>query len=501
MSEEPPRPAAPGDGPPPSERRREGRTVRWQALFASGRDAFFALDRRRRLLFVNRAWEALAGLPAAEVVGLLCRRPRPAGPEDSLETVLAHALTPPAEVLQGQSARVRRLLPARPGAGAAPPTPSRWWDVEFFPVRREGAVPRVLILGRVHPVSPAHALALRGTADEPAAPPPLSEGLAALRERAARRHDFALLASPVPAVRKLAEQVKLASRVDTPVWLLGEAGTGKQALARAIHYQGPRRELAFAALDCARLPAAAVARVLFGDRAGAQRAALATVYLREPAQLPRDLQLRLCEWLAADRRDPAVDGPEVPRVLAGSRANPDDEVRAGRLHEDLACALGALVFEVPPLRERVADLPLLVERLLERQAALVEEGEEERRVTALTPAAWELVRAYPWPGNLRELDAALGAAARACRGATIDAGDLPAGLRAAQQPAAPERVLSLPQLLEQVERRLIELALRRAGGHQGRAARLLSVWPSKLSRRLKELKIAPAEAPEEGPQG
>jgi DNA-binding NtrC family response regulator len=173
-------------------------------------------------------------------------------------------------------------------------------------------------------------------------------------------------------------------------------------------------------------------------------------------------------------------------------------VRAGRLLEELACALGTLVIEVPPLRARREDLPGLVERLLQRASS-----GSEVRVTGLAPDAWEVVRAYPWPGNLRELYGALRTAQGRAYGERIAATDLPAPVRRAvhleQTPGGPsERKLPLDQLLEQAERRLIELALRRARGHKTRAAEILAIWRQRLTRRMEALGIADTEEKDEG---
>src|SRR5207248_3873904 len=105
--------------------RRLATNFRWQSLFQRSSEPLFVLDRRRRLLFVNRAWEALTGLSATDAATLKCRRPRPSSLEDSPEEILAHAMTPPPEVLRGTSGRARRLLPGREVS-------RRWWDVEFF---------------------------------------------------------------------------------------------------------------------------------------------------------------------------------------------------------------------------------------------------------------------------------------------------------------------------------------------------------------------------------
>ena len=457
------------DTPDPADRRPpsipEVRRFGWSPFFDRSSDALFLLDRQRRLRFVNRAWEALTGLTASGVHLLYCKREKPAVPADGPRRVLAYALCPPPEVLGGASGRARRRLPAADGRGW------QWWDVEFLPLRDGEGVRGVL--GRVLPLSAAQA---------PAAAP-LPEKLVALRARVAGRYGPELLETAVPGVRRVADQVRLAARVDAPVLLVGEPGSGKATLARVIHYQGGARERPFAEVDCGRLPAYALSALLSGGAAPGHPGA---VYLREPAALPRDLQLSLCG--AVRERAGGV------RFLAGSSRPPADDVRAGLLLDELYAALGTLVIEVPPLRERRADLPGLAERLLARAG---EAG--GREVAGLTPAAWEILRAHPWPGNLRELYAVLAAARRHATGRLIDDGDLPAALRLAQQLGVipgpdPRRPLPLDPILEEVERRLIRLALRRTGGHQTKAAELLAIWRPRLARRLKALGLE--EVPE-----
>jgi hypothetical protein len=455
--------------------RRLARHFRWQALFATAPEAAFLLDRRCRLLYVNPAWEKLTGVSAAEAAALVARRPRPSAPGDAWPDVLQHALTPPAEALEGASARVRRLLPGLESR--------QWWEVDFLPLRREGG--GFFLLGRIR-VLPAAAGATPRT--------PLPERLANLRQQAVERCTLATWASSeVSAVRRLMAQARLAAAVSVPVLLVGEAGVGKQALARAIHAKGPAREQAFAALDCRRLPPAFVAAVLFPEEGPGRLGPLGTVYLKDPEWLPRDMQLRLCEWLAE-----AAEHPGRPRLMAGSRCGLAQAVRSGRLLEDLACVLGTLVLEVPPLRERPADLPALVEQLLARANA-----EAAVRATGLLPDAWEVVRAYSWPGNVAELYAALRLAQGRCQGERIAATDLPAAMRQAVrlaqiQGGPPEKPLPLDHLLEQAERRLIELALRRAGGNMTKAAQALGIWRPRLLRRIKALKIADTGPKAEG---
>jgi DNA-binding NtrC family response regulator len=463
----------PSAGSSPKRKPPSGESSRWQAFFQRSGEALFVLNRRRRILFVNRAWVELAGFPADEAHNLVCSRSGPASPGDSLEEILSHALCPPPEVLEGRSGRARRLLPGREAS-------RRWWDVEFFPLREGDSL--LCILGRIIPLASEAAEAAL----------PLPEKLVALRERVARRSNFDLLASDTPALRRLAEQVQLASRVAVPVLLVGEPGTGKQTLARIIHFQSAARERPFAVLDCARLPPAAVAAWLFDAHGGAQ-GNLATVYLKEPAALPRDLQLGLVELLSARNREET----SVPRILAGCCTAPMELVRTGSMVEELACALGTLVLEVPPLRQRQLDLAPLVANFLERANA-----EEGPRVTGLTASAWQVVRAHSWPGNLRELLTVLSTARARARSEHIDAEDLPAALRMTQnlKETPGKKVdppLSFDQIMKQTERRLIEWALQRTNGHKTRAAEMLGIWRQRLVRRMIALEIAGAEDTEE----
>lgn len=327
---------------------------------------------------------------------------------------------------------------------------------------------------------------------------PPSANLIELRQRRVEHFRLDAWTSPLPAMHRLVEQARLASQVMVPVLLVGEAGTGKQTLARTIHYLSPRGAGACALLDCQYVPAAALAALLFGserrDVGPSGREYLAAIYLREPAYLPRDVQLRLYEMM----RDASADGP---RIFAGCTVPPCSAVREGRMLEELACALSTLTIELVPLRERLADLPALVERLLERAGA-----GREGRITSLSADVWGLLRNYSWPGNLRELYDVLRIACAHAVGEQLRAVDLPAELRRSvqreQMPSrSAEQALPLEQLLEEAERRLIQLALQRAGGRKARAARLLSIPRPRLWRRMLKLGIADTEESTEEPTG
>jgi len=435
--------------------------VRWQALFQRSREPLFLLNRQRRVLFVNRAFEQLAGTTVGQARGLLCKRYKDF--EGGSLKALGSGLSPTPEALSGQISRVRRLVP---GPGAV----RRWWDIDFFPLQDNQG-----LLGIIGKVTLVADIAAPQSA-------PLPEKLVAMRQRMAQHYGIDGLASELPALRRIAEQVRLAGQTAASVLIVGEAGTGKQWLARAIHYQGFSRERSFAALDCAALPAAAISAALFSPRGLAQRASIGTIYLGNVAGLPRELQDQLGDWLHENRVG-------APRLIGGLEHLATDEIKAGRLLETLAFALGTISISLPALRERRDDFPALLQRLLDRAC-----NEAPRRLTGVTTEANDVLRGFSWPGNLRELYAVLAGACSRAKGAGLEMDDLPGYLRRsaavaelADRPA--ERSMPLDELLQQAERRLIVLALRAARGNKSRAAKLLSIWRPRLLRRMKELGI------------
>ncbi|HEY1379170.1 MAG TPA: helix-turn-helix domain-containing protein [Gemmataceae bacterium] len=431
---------------------------RWHSLVPDTGEPVFVLNRRRRLLFANRAWEELTGQTTAAARGLTCTRRS----SDRPLAALARTLCPPPDVMRGRSARVQR--PA-PGSASGPP----WWAVEFLPLSGEDGV--IGVVGKITASGPAAA----------AATPPMTEAWAAVRAQAADHYRLdALDAAGQPT---LAAQARLAAGSRCPVYLVGEPGAGKRWLARAIHHASDRRGLPFVALDCGHLPPAALRGVITPPVIDRGPDEIGTLYLHEPAALPREMQAELAERLADD----AEPGP---RVIAGS-AEADDPKRPvflGQMLPELYDALGVLVVPLPPLRARKDELPRLVDALLARAAPVF-----GRPVAGLTAEAWECVRAYPWPGNLRELYATLLRAGQRTTADRIGAADLSLAVQQAKAAAdapAPKPADELPPLdrvLEEVERRMIRLALERAGGNQSKAAELLGVWRPRLIRRIKAL--------------
>ena len=284
-------------------------TFRWQSFFQHAAQPIFLLNPRRRMLFVNRAWEACTGLTLAEVRGRVCRRRAAAASLEKDEAILGMC-APPADAVKGQVCQVRRRA-----VGSA-----NWWEIHFSPLA--GAQDLLGILGTIRVITAPIETSFT-----------LPEKLMALRDRQNRRYRLDDLGAGTPALDRLQEQARLAAQTQVPIALLVEAGAGKQWLARAIHLASDRRDRYFTCLDAERLPAQLLGEILFGPRS--RQLAFGTVYLRECVNLPREWQSRLAETIALG------ENPEFPRLLVGFRNDPRREIQAGRLLEEFYCAVSS----------------------------------------------------------------------------------------------------------------------------------------------------------------
>ncbi|WP_171471605.1 sigma 54-interacting transcriptional regulator [Frigoriglobus tundricola] len=302
----------------------------------------------------------------------------------------------------------------------------------------------------------------------PAAARRIPPGVAALRDRHANHFGPDRLAGESLASARLVAQVRLAAEVSAPVWIVGEPGAGKETVARAVHSTGRLRDRAFLAIDCAGLQPYLIESLLFGHGGLSESDRVGTVYLKEPTDLPRDLQQRLA--------DHYHNQPDM-RLICGSVRTAQEAVAAGALVPVFQTALSALEVRVPPLRDRLDDLPRLAARIVPNRP--------------IDAAALPVLRAHSWPGNVRELIDVLTAAAAVSPTGPILRDHLPLDLRVrADLPRAqPLKPLNLDAVLEAVEKRLILLALRKTNNNQTEAADLLGVFRARLARRLDALGI------------
>jgi two-component system, NtrC family, response regulator len=290
------------------------------------------------------------------------------------------------------------------------------------------------------------------------------------------------------------------------VLICGESGVGKELVARAIHFSGPRSGRPFLAVNCSALTESLAESELFGHEKGAftgaqsrhlglfEQANGGTLFLDEIADLPFPLQAKLLRVFDAQeiRRVGSEKTFHVDiRILAATNRDLKSEVKQGRFREDLFFRLNVVQIDIPPLRERVDDIPLLAETYLQGLAI-----EGKVRGKRFSRATLDLLTRYGWPGNVRELHNAIAHAALMAREDEIQPDDFPLELAASGEwQAAFDRILPadapLNLTLKAVERLMITRALTRAGGIQSRAADLLMISRSLLQYKLKSLADPP----------
>ena len=320
----------------------------------------------------------------------------------------------------------------------------------------------------------------------------LTEELAALRAPRG-------LVGSSAGLRQAIELAAKVARHPSTVLVTGESGTGKELIARLIHAESPRSRGPFVAINCGAIPDALLESELFGHVRGAftganearpglfEEASGGTLFLDEIGEIPAALQVKLLRALqegevrrVGDNASRAVDA----RVVAATSRDLDADVREGRFRPDLFYRLNVVRIPLPPLRERVEDVPLLVRHFLDtfrRRLSL--------RIEAVSPAAMRVLAEYPWPGNVRELENVMERAMVLADGRTIDVDDLPETVRtpdAAAALASESADLSVKRRLASLERSLIQRALARTHGNRTRAARLLELSPRALLYKIKE---------------
>jgi DNA-binding NtrC family response regulator len=297
---------------------------------------------------------------------------------------------------------------------------------------------------------------------------------------------------------KVLNQLELARQSSACVFFEGETGSGKEHLARVIHYGGPQRANWFIPLDCRRLAADELARILerlldlhlTGSRSGA-RPQPGTLYLADVEYLPRDLQERLAQAFGSrDEKSP----PSLRLMSSGARSL-KEAMAADAVRPDLFALLTPLSIEIPPLRSRPEDLPLLAQHFLEE---LNRQG--DKQAGGFAEEVWHLFKRYAWPGNLDELNLVIREAFARSSDGLIKPPDLPFRFRTALDahelppPPAPPPLL-LDEALTKVETNLIQIALERSKYNKSKAADLLGINRARLYRRMEQLGIEDREGP------
>jgi len=321
----------------------------------------------------------------------------------------------------------------------------------------------------------------------------------ALREEIDVTRMFEEIVGSSPALQAVLAQVAKVARSDSTVLVTGETGTGKELIARAIHKRSPRSNRAFVSVNCAAIPRDLIASELFGHEKGAFTGATqrrlgrfesadgGTIFLDEVGELPLETQISLLRVLQEREFQRVGSNQSLQidvRVVAATNRNLEAAIAAGGFREDLFYRLNVFPIEVPPLRQRREDVPLLVEYFVDRFA-----GKAGKKITGIDKRSMDLLQAYAWPGNIRELQNVIERSVIVCdtENLSVDERWLGHATRAGGSPAQP-----LSKKLAAEEKGLIEAALAeshgRVSGPSGAAARL-GIPQSTLDSKIKSLKI------------
>ncbi len=297
------------------------------------------------------------------------------------------------------------------------------------------------------------------------------------------------------AMRRVLELVQRVAPSKTSVIVTGQSGTGKEMVARAVHQLSPRRDKPFVAINCSAIPPSLMESEIFGAEKGAftgadqrrlgqfELADEGTLFLDEIGELPHELQAKFLRVLEEERLRRLGGKAEVEvdvRVLCATNLDLKEEVRAGRFREDLFFRLNVFQVHLPPLRERAEDIPLLAAHFVARF-----DRESGKPIQSIDPSAMQRLKAYAWPGNIRELRNALERAVILTDGVEITPDHLPPEIAGAA-PADEALRLPLGRPLAEVERAYILGTLARCGGNRAKTAALLGISEKTIYNRLKE---------------
>ena len=442
-----------------SVKRRQPRPAPTEIILESISDGVFTIDLEWRITSFNRAAEEITGIPRREAIGRHCS-----------EVFRA-------SLCEGACALQRTLTSGKPII-----------NQPCFIVDGDG---------RRIPISISTAL-LRDASGRVVGGAETFRDLTVveeLRRELEGRFQIGELVSHSPSMRRILEILPAIAESDCTVLIEGETGTGKELLARAIHGASPRQSGPFVAVNCSAIPETLLEAELFGVRAGAYTGAdrdrkgrfaaaqAGTLLLDEIGELSAAVQVKLLRVLQERAYEPLGSSSPAPadaRIIAATNRDLRELVRAGTFREDLFYRINVVRLELPPLRRRREDIPLLVEHFV--SALNCRQG---RHVSGVSADTMALLMAHDWPGNVRELENAIEHAFVLCRGQRIEPRHLPEPLF-----GRVSRESDLASRVKAVEAEAILEALRRNHGNRQAAARELGLHRTTLFRKLSQLGVA-----------
>jgi len=333
-----------------------------------------------------------------------------------------------------------------------------------------------------------------------------------LKREIRERYSFGGILGNSSEMQRVYDLIEKIGPTKTNVLVEGESGTGKELVAKAIHYQSPRREKPFVAITCGAIPDGLMESELFGHMKGSFTGAIAnkaglfemadggTVFLDEIGELPLPIQVKLLRVIQ-ERSFRRVGGTEDitvdVRIISATNKTLEEEVKKGNFREDLYYRLNVLQIRMPPLRERLSDVPILARHFIDKYA-----NEHGKEVMGIAMEAMRILKSYSYPGNVRELENIIERGVALEQGAQLSADSLPEFIREGKGvdshvPAIPPGGLDLEQVVGEYEKALLVSALDKAGGVKKRAAKLLNISFRSIRYRLEKYGLNTGEDSEE----
>ena len=323
-----------------------------------------------------------------------------------------------------------------------------------------------------------------------------------LKDRLESNFRFSDIIGKSSPMKQLYETLSLVAPSDASVLISGESGTGKELIANAIHHNSPRKKKPFIKVNCAALPEALLESELFGHEKGAFTGAVAkkkgrfnladqgSIFLDEIAEMAMPTQAKILRVLQEQEFEP-VGGTQTikvdTRVITATNRVLKDEVENGAFREDLYYRLNVVELNMPPLRERGGDIPLLADHFLKKYAK-----KNKRRIIGFNPLSMDILMRHDWPGNVRELENVIERAVIMARGDVIKSTDLPESLKKDDIDNKTDRIdMSPGRALKDVEKEMILLTLEETGGNRTHASKILGISRRTLQLKLKEYGINP----------
>jgi PAS domain S-box-containing protein len=432
---------------------------RSEAIIDSIADGVMTLDRDMTITSFNRSAERITGYRADEVTGKLCR-----------------------SVLRSKGCD--ESCPVRPLLSGGEPLAGVEMDILSSDGRR---IPVSITAAPLHDESGQIIGAVETFRD--------LSGLRRLTEELRARYSFRNLVGKSHRMQDIYRLIETVAPGNTTVLVQGETGTGKDLVARAIHYESPRADRPFMMVNCAALPESLLESELFGHVRGAFTGAIAdrkgrfeaaqdgTLFLDEISEVSSAIQAKLLRVLetkeferVGDSRTIAVD----VRLICATNRDLQAAVAEGRFREDLYYRINIVPIVLPPLRERDEDIPLLVDHFIAKL-----NRETGKQIQGVSPDAMDILIDHSWPGNVRQLENAIGHAFVHCRGEVIQREHLPREVIRAETPRTPEST-AFRGTLEDMEKAAIARTLERTGGNRTLSARRLGIGRSSLWRKIKK---------------